>query len=220
MAPSAGFVRSTIGRKVIMAVTGLLLVGFVVEHVLGNLLVFAGPKALNTYAAILKASPAVLWGFRVVLLACVGLHIWSAVSLIRQNRASRPVGYARQEPQVSTRAARMMRLGGFTLLAFLVFHILHFTTGTIQPGYEFSHTDVYANVVSAFQVPWVVLVYLLAMAALLGHLRHGVWSFFQTMGWNHPRLDVVRTRLAMALAYAVWLGFVLIPAAVLGGFVR
>lgn len=220
MAAAPGFTRSTIGRKVLMALTGLVLVLFVVEHALGNLLVFAGPAALNQYAAILKASPPVLWSARLFLLACVALHIWAAVSLTRQNQASRPVAYAKLEPQVATRSARLMRVGGFVILGFIIFHLLHFTVGTIHPGYAFSHTDVYGNVVSAFQVPWVVLVYLVAMVALLGHLRHGVWSFFQTMGWNHPRLDVVRTRLALGVAYAVWLGFTLIPLAIFGGFVR
>lgn len=216
----AGFLRSTIGRKVVMAVTGMLLVGFVVGHVAGNLLVFAGPEALNRWSAFLKSSMPVLWTVRVVLLIAVGLHIWAALSLTRLNRASRPVDYARRETQVATLASRLMRYGGFLLLAFIVFHLLHLTTGAIHPGFTLSETDVYANVTSAFQVPWVALFYILAMVALLAHLSHGIWSFFQTMGWNHPRFNRARRVIATVVALAVSLGFIAIPAAILGGMLR
>ena len=150
-----------------MAVTGLLLVGFVLGHMAGNLLVFKGPEALNGYGAFLKSSALVLWTVRLGLLAAVGLHVWAALTLIRLNQASRPVAYAKRVPQASTRSARLMRVGGILLLVFIVFHLLHFTTGTIHPGYTFSHTDVYGNVVSSFQVPWVALFYIVAMVALL-----------------------------------------------------
>ena len=152
----AGFVHSTIGRKVIMAATGILLVGFLVGHVAGNLLVFAGPGPLNAWSAFLKSSMPVLWTVRVGLLVVAGLHVWAALSLTRLNWASRPVAYARQEPQAATLASRLMRWGGVLLFAFIVFHLLHLTTGTITPGFVLSHTDVYGNVTSAFQVPWVV----------------------------------------------------------------
>jgi succinate dehydrogenase / fumarate reductase cytochrome b subunit len=214
------FFRSTIGRKVVMAVTGLLLVGFVIGHVAGNLLVFLGPEALNAWSAFLKSSMPVLWIVRLVLLTAVGLHIWAALSLTRLARDSRPVGYARREAQVATRASRLMRVGGFLLLAFIVFHLLHLTVGAIHPGFALSETDVYANVTSAFQVPWVALFYIVAMVALLAHLSHGIWSFFQTMGWNHPRFNAARRVLATVVALVVALGFIAIPAAVLGGMLR
>ena len=220
MSAPVDFARSTVGRKVIMAVTGLLLVGFVTGHVAGNLLVFKGPDALNAYGAFLKSSAAVLWTVRLTLLAAVGLHVWAALTLIRLNRDSRPVAYAKQIPQSSTIAARLMRVGGIFLLAFIVFHLLHFTTGTIHPGYAFSHTDVYGNVVSSFQVPWVAFVYILAMVALLGHLSHGIWSFFQTMGWSHLRFNPVWRVFATVLALIVSLGFIAIPSAILGGMLR
>jgi len=220
MSDSAGFFRSTIGRKVVMAVTGLLLVGFVVGHVAGNLLVFAGPEALNAWSAFLKSSRPVLWTVRVGLLAAVGLHIWAALSLTRLAQASRPVAYARREAQVATRASRLMRVGGFLLLAFIVFHLLHLTVGSVHPGFTLSETDVYANVTSAFQVPWVALFYILAMLALLAHLTHGIWSFFQTMGWSHPRFETARRVVATVIALVVSLGFIAIPAAVLGGMLR
>jgi len=142
------------------------------------------------------------------------------VSLTRLNQASRPVGYAKQVPQVSTPAARLMRVGGFLLLAFIVFHLLHLTVGAVHPGFTLSETDVYANVTSAFQVPWVALFYILAMVALLAHLSHGIWSFFQTMGWNHPRFNLARRVVATVVALAVSLGFIAIPAAILGGMLR
>jgi succinate dehydrogenase / fumarate reductase cytochrome b subunit len=212
------FLRSTVGRKVVMAVTGLILVGFVVGHVSGNLLVFTGPEALNAYSAFLKKSLVVLYGTRLVLLAAVGLHIWAAYSLTRLDLASRPVSYSRFDPQVSTLAARTMRWGGVLLLAFIVYHLLHLTVGSVHPG--FSHTDVYGNVITGFRVTWVALFYMVAMVALGAHLYHGVWSFFQTMGWNHPRYNVARRRVATALAVLVALGFIAIPAAVLGGVLR
>ena len=220
MSTPLGFARSTVGRKVIMALTGLLLVGFVTGHAAGNLLVFKGPEALNAYGAFLKSSAAVLWTVRLVLLTAVGLHVWAALTLIRLNQVSRPVVYAKQVPQASTLAARLMRFGGLLLLAFIVFHLLHFTTGTIHPGYTFSPTDVYSNVLSSFQVPWVALFYIVAMVALLAHLSHGIWSFFQTMGWNHPRFNPVRRVVATVVALLVSLGFIAIPAAILGGMLR
>ncbi len=220
MSPPLRFAQSTVGRKVIMALTGLLLVGFVTGHAAGNLLVFKGPDALNAYGAILKSSAVVLWTVRLVLLTAVGLHVWAALTLIRLNQVSRPVAYAKQVPQASTLAARLMRAGGILLLAFIVFHLLHLTTGTIHPGYTFSHTDVYSNVVSSFQVPWVALFYIVAMVALLAHLSHGVWSFFQTMGWNHPRFNTARRVFATVVALIVSLGFIAIPSAILGGMLR
>lgn len=212
------FLHSTVGRKVVMGVTGLILVGFVVGHVSGNLLVFNGPEALNAYSAFLKKSLPVLYGVRVVLLAAVGLHIWAAYSLTRLDLASRPVSYSRFNPQVSTLAARTMRWGGVLLLVFIVYHLLHLTVGSVHPG--FSHTDVYGNVIAGFRVTWVAVFYIVAMLALGAHLYHGVWSFFQTMGWNHPRYNAARRRAATALAVLVALGFIAIPAAVLGGVLR
>lgn len=214
-----GFVRSTIGRKVVMAVTGLLLVGFLAGHVGGNLLVFKGPEALNAWSAFLKSSALVLWSVRVVLLTAVALHVWAAVTLTRQNRASRPVAYAKRDPQTSTLAARLMWVGGLLLLSFIVVHLLHLTTGTIHPGFVFSHTDVYGNVVSSFAVPWLAGFYLLAMLALMAHLTHGLWSFFQTMGWHHPRFETPRRIGATGLALVIALGFIAIVAAVFLGVV-
>jgi succinate dehydrogenase cytochrome b subunit len=201
-----------------MAVTGLILVGFVVGHVSGNLLVFKGPGALNAYSAFLKQSLVVLYGVRLVLLLALGLHVWAAYSLTRLDHGSRPIPYARFEPQVATLAARTMRWGGVLLLGFIVYHLLHLTAGTVHPA--FNPTDVYANVITGFRVTWVAVFYMVAMVALGAHLYHGVWSFFQTMGWNHPRYNTARRRFATALAVLVALGFIAIPAAVLGGVLR
>lgn len=213
------FVGSTVGKKVIMAITGLVMVGFVVAHVAGNLLVFRGARAMNDYAAFLKSTGGLLWIARAVLLASVVLHVWSAVTLTRINAAARPVPYVRVQPRASTIASRTMTIGGLVLAAFIVFHILHFTTGTIQPV-PFSATDVYANMVGAFRIGWVVAVYLVAMVALGLHLFHGFWSSFRTLGASRPSPNPLRRRVATGLAFAVWLGFSIIPIAILAGIVR
>ena len=209
------FYRATIGKKVVMAVTGIILVGWIIGHLLGNLLVFRGPAAINEYAALLKSNVALLWGLRAALLVVVLLHIIAAVQLVRQEAASRPVGYVRQVPQVSTFASRTIRWGGALIAVFVVYHLLHFTTGTLHPS--FSHSDVYGNMLTAFSIPWVAAIYIVAVAALGLHLYHGVWSVFQTLGISHPSMTAVRRRLAIGIAAIVYLGFTAIPVAILFG---
>ncbi|MGH7717368.1 MAG: succinate dehydrogenase cytochrome b subunit [Gemmatimonadaceae bacterium] len=212
------FYRSTIGKKLVMAVTGLIMVGFVVGHVSGNLLVFRGRTALNAYAAFLKDTGALLWLVRGLLLASLLLHVVAAVQLTRRDLQARPVGYGRREAQVSTFASRTIRWGGVALLLFIVYHLLHFTTGTLHPS--FSRTDVYHNMVAAFQVWWVSAIYVAAMIALGLHLYHGGWAAVRTLGFSKPGENPLRHRVAAVLAVAVWLGFTVIPVAVLAGLVR
>lgn len=211
------FYRSTIGKKVVMAVTGVVLVGYVVVHVLGNLLVFRGPEAINAYAELLKSSALVLWSVRAILLTSFVLHVHSAWSLTRLGLAARPEGYQRLVRQSSTWSARSMRVGGVILLVFVVFHLLHFTTGTVHPA--FSPLDVYNNVLIGFGVPWVVGFYLVAMIALGLHLHHGIWSAFQTLGLNHPHLNPARRAFATVVAILVAAGFISIPLAVAFGLI-
>jgi succinate dehydrogenase / fumarate reductase cytochrome b subunit len=206
------FYRSTVGRKIVMAVTGVILVVFVTGHMTGNLLAFEGSDAINSYSRFLHSTGELLWAVRAVLLVAVVLHIHSAYTLTRAARAARPDGYAERTPQVTTLPARSMRWGGVVLLVFVAFHLLHFTTGTLHPF--FVPGDVYANLVVGFSVPAVVVFYLVAMAALALHLHHGVSSLFQTLGANHPHLNPGRRRLATFLAVVVPIGFAAIPVAV------
>lgn len=219
MLNAGSLLQTTVGKKVVMAVTGLVLVAFVVGHVAGNLLVFAGADELNAYARFLKSNLEVLWGVRLVLLSSVVLHVWSALGLTRASREARPVAYARKEPQASTFAAGTIRIGGVLLLCFVVFHLLHLTTGTIEPA-PFSESDVYRNVVGSFAVPWVTGLYLVAMAALGLHLYHGAWAAFRTLGLRAPSETPMKRSVAAVVAIAVWLGFSSIPLAVLAGLVR
>lgn len=212
------FYRSTIGKKIVMALTGIILVGFVTGHMAGNLLVYKGPEALNAYGELLKSSGPILWAVRLVLLASVGLHILAAWSLTRLNWAARPAGYERQTKQVSTFSALSLRIGGVVLVFFIVFHLLHFTVGTVHPA--FSPTDAYNNEMIGFSVPAVAAFYLVAMVALGLHLHHGIWSLFQTLGWNHPHVNPARRWFATVLAVVVSLGFASIPLAVAFGLVQ
>lgn len=203
-----------------MAVTGVILIGFVVGHVTGNLLMFRGPAAMNQYAATLKGLGALLWAVRLGLLAAAVLHVTAAVQLWRQARLARPVGYGDRDPQVSTLASRTIRAGGVLLLVFIVVHVLHSTTGTIRPAGTFSHTDVYGNVVAGFRIWWVSLFYILAMVALFYHLYHGAWSSMRTLGLNRPSGNPLHRRAAIVIAALVFLGFTSIPVAVLAGWLR
>lgn len=218
--------RSTIGKKMIMAVTGLVLVVFVIGHMAGNLQQFLGPGRMNAYAAFLKSTGELLWIARLGLIAATVLHVLMAYQLTMIKRAARPIDYAKREPQVSTVASRTMRWGGVLLLIFIVFHILHFTTETIDPSGSRGmidlrgDKDVYGNIVASFRIWWVTAFYLIAMVFLGLHLYHGAWSSIRTLGYAKTAVNPLRRRLALAVAVIVWLGFTLVPLGVVAGFIR
>lgn len=213
-----GFFGSSVGRKMVMAVTGVILFGFVVGHMLGNLQIYLGPEKINHYAALLKSTGGMLWAVRLGLLVAVGLHIWAATMLTLTSWSARPQGYRVVESRGSTYASRTMRWGGPILGFFIVYHLLHLTVGSAHPG--FSHEDVFANVVRGFSVWWVSAAYIVAMLALGLHLYHGAWSMFQTVGLNHPRYDPLIRVFATVFAVAIVVGNISIPVAVLSGVVH
>ena len=214
-----GLWDTSVGKKAVMAATGLIMVAYLITHVLANLLVFQGPAKINAYSRFLHGTGGALWAARLVLLAAVVLHIVAAVQLTRRRQAARPVGYAAErQPQVSTLASRTIRWGGGLILVFLVFHILHFTIGTVHGS--FVEGDPYHNVAAGFGNPFVVLFYELAMAAVGLHLYHGVWSSGRTLGVSAPSPHPLRRQLALALSVIVWAGFTVIPIAVYAGAIR
>lgn len=211
---TSSFFASTVGKKIVMAVSGLIMVGFVILHMAGNLQVFEGADRLNTYSAFLHG-PAneALWILRVILIVSLVAHVISAYQLTMIDRAARPVPYVKRELQVATVASRTMRIGGVVLLVFIVLHVLHFTTLTLQPA-PLVEGDVYANVITSFRIWWVTLLYVIAMIALALHLYHGAWSSVRTLGIERGRLDPFRRPVAIALAIIIWAGFTLVPVAV------
>ena len=214
------FWSSTVGKKIVMAVSGLIMVGFVILHMAGNLQLFEGSERLNTYSAFLHG-PAneVLWIVRVVLLIAVIAHVVAAYQLTVLDRAARPVPYAKRELQAATIGSRTMRVGGIVLAVFIVLHVMHFTTLTLQPA-PLTVGDVYGNVIASFQIWWVTVLYVLAMIALGLHLYHGAWSSVRTLGFERGRLDPFHRPVAIALALIVWAGFTLVPVAVYFHLVR
>ena len=213
------FWRSSVGKKVVMAITGLIMLLYLITHVLANLLVFQGPTRINAYSAFLHGTGGALWVARLVLLAALVLHVIAAVQLAGRRQEARPIGYAAgREPQVSTFAARTIRWGGALILAFLIYHILHFTVGSAHP--DFVEGDPYHNVTTGFRNPIVVIVYLVAMAAVGLHLYHGVWSSGRSLGISPPSPTPLRRTVAVVLAVMIWLGFTVIPIAVYAGVVR
>ena len=217
-----------VGKKVVMAVTGLVLVGFVIAHMLGNLKIFLGAEAIDAYAVFLRTMgepmfpySALLWVVRVVLLVCVALHITAAVQLTRMNWTARPHSYDTKKSIATTYAARTMRWSGVILALFIVYHLLHLTAGAVgfRPG-QFHDLSVYHNVVAGFSVWYVALFYILAMACLCLHLDHGIWSMLQTLGWNNARTTWAHQILSRGVALVVFIGFISVPVAVLGGWLR
>jgi succinate dehydrogenase cytochrome b subunit len=216
------FLRSTLGLKIVMAVTGLILFGFVIAHMIGNLQVYLGPEAMDAYAAFLRSMlhGTGLWIARSVLLVAVALHIWSAWRLTLINRAARPVGYREVQRRESTYASRTMRWSGVILLLFIIYHLMHFTFGVRALHPQFVHGEVFHNFVTGFRNPVASAVYIVAMLALGLHLYHGAWSFMQTLGLSHPRYDHLRYAVALFLTIVVVAGNLSFPLAVLTGFLH
>jgi succinate dehydrogenase / fumarate reductase, cytochrome b subunit len=222
--------RSAVGKKAVMAVTGIILFGFVLIHMIGNLKLYEpgelnGQRYLDAYGYFLRhvgepALPAygALWIARVVLLAAVVLHIWAAWQVTRMSRAARPQGYSFRNKVHTSYASRTLRWGGVIILLFVIYHLLHFTTGTVHP--DFQEGKVFHNMVTGFRVWYVSLFYIVAQIALGLHLYHGLWSLFQSLGWNHPRFNRWRNGFAHAFAWIVTLGNISFPLAVLTGLVR
>ena len=218
-APS--FWQSTNGKKAVMAVTGAILFLFVIGHLLGNLQIFDSRERLNAYSHFLKSLGELLWLVRGVLIVCVVLHIVATVQLALRNRKARPVGYKVKKSVASNYADRTMYWSGPIILAFVIFHLLEFTAGTLHPGAPaFSDQDVFYNVVAGFSVWWVSAWYILSMILLGFHLRHGIWSMFQSLGMNHPRHTPILKQAALWIAILITAGYISIPVSVLAGWVR
>lgn len=235
--------QSAVGKKAVMAVSGIILFGFIVLHLIGNLKLYEpgyyqgglcnaglpcqsnGAHYLDAYGYFLRhvgepALPAegALWIVRTVLVIAVLLHMWSAWQLTLTARAARPRDYAVSAKRHTPYASRTMRWGGIIILLFIVYHLLDFTAGALNPGFQ--EGAVHRNVVASFSVWYVALFYIVAQLALGLHLYHGLWSLFQSLGWNHPRFNHWRSGFAHAFAWIITLGNISFPLAVLTGLVR
>ena len=211
---------SSIGRKWIVALTGIVLVLFVIGHLLGNLSIFLGPDAMNAYAAFLKSTGELLWVVRIVLLTCVVLHIWFTITLWHENKRARPQKYAVKNELGTTVYARLMRISGLTVLAFVIYHLAQFTWQSFNPEYKTwldpqGRHDVYRMVVTAFSCPLVSGFYLLAIGLLGMHLSHGIASLFQTLGITTEKMRPLFEKGGLIVACVIFLGFASIPTAVL-----
>lgn len=211
------FWNTTVGKKAVMAVSGVVLAGFVAVHLLGNLQIFMGPDQFNGYARALKRLPELLWSVRILLLVMVLLHIWSSIQLAVIKSEARPQGYVKHSVAGSSYASRTMYMSGPIIAAFVVYHLMEFTFGV--GGTPYDPFDAYGNVIAGFRSIPVAAFYILAMALLCLHLRHGLWSLLQTLGFHHPRYSPRIKALAATVALLIFLGFVSIPVAVLTRFI-
>ena len=221
-AKSSSFFSSTLGKKLVMAASGLVLYGFVIAHMAGNLQVYLGPRAMNEYAESLRQvlHGAGLWIARGVLLLAALAHVWAATSLTLESWAARPVGYRKKQRRESTYASRTMALSGPILLFFVLYHLAHFTWGLPQLHPNFIPGDAYHNFVVGFQSRPAAAFYVVAMLFLGLHLYHGAWSMLQTLGLSHPRWNSLRFLLSALVTAAVVLGNISFPLAVLAGIIR
>ena len=222
------YLESSVGAKHIMAITGLGLALFVLVHMLGNLQIFLGRDAINSYADSLQANQALVWTARMGLLGMVVVHIGAALRLTALNKAARPVKYQVFKPSATPFYSRVMPMSGLILFAFIVYHLLHFTTGTIMAESHDSwevidkasgvaRHDVYTMVVLGFQNVAVALSYIVAMALLCMHLAHGVSSFFQSLGLNHPKYRGFIDKVGPVYALIIFVGNCSMPIAVMAG---
>ncbi len=221
-----GLTRSTIGKKVIMAVTGLIWVGFVFFHMYGNLKVFLGLEYFNEYAEGLRTIGAPIFGHlhlltvaRLGLIVAVVLHVWAAVSLTRAAQVARPQRYSTWKATQATFSSMTMRYGGLAILLFLIYHLMHFTWGTPMINNAFVSGDPYTNVYNGFQYGLVVLIYLLGVTALGLHLYHGTWSMFQTLGLNNRTYTRMIRVIALLLSLVISVGFAIVPLSIFFKFI-
>jgi succinate dehydrogenase / fumarate reductase cytochrome b subunit len=219
---------SSIGKKFIMAGTGLLLFVFVVLHLAGNLQVFLGAESINRYGNFLQSNLELIWPARIGLLVIVFLHIWSAIKLSAENRAARPQAYARHEVVAASYASRTMLMSGIIIFAFIIYHLLHFTVQV--PGINFTgrnfetlrdakgQHDVFAMLILGFKNPWVAGFYVFSMFLLCLHLSHGLSAMFQSLGWKSPAYAPMINCFARAAAWLIFVGYISIPIAVQLGY--
>jgi len=222
------FTRSNIGLKILMAVTGVVMFGYLIGHVTGNMLIFKGAAAINAYSHFLHDSKGLLWGTRLLLLASVVVHIWATVRFLSLRNEARPVAYSLKVPHGTTFAARTMFWSGPVIALFIVYHILHLTTGTLHKTFHSSVdpvskevvVDVYQNLIDGFSNPLASGIYIVAMLAIGLHLSHGIWSMLQTVGVNRPNWEPSLKKLAILSAVVICGGFIAVPVAVLFGLVK
>ncbi len=210
--------QSSVGRTVLMAVTGAVLFGYVLVHMLGNLQIYLGPTKLNGYAIALKSSPGLLWTVRVVLLVSVIVHATAGITLYLAKRQARPIAYAKRANIQASFASRTMLWSGIVILVFVGYHLLHLTTGTVHP--QFREGDVYENVVTGFRVIPASIAYVISMVGLGFHLQHGLYSMFGSVGVTHPRYVQGLKRFAVVAAVLIALANISMPIAVLTGLVQ
>lgn len=221
------FLSSSIGLKIVMALSGLGLFGFVIAHMLGNLQVFMGADKFNAYAAMMQGNP-LLWPARIGLLGMVGAHIASAATLVMRSNKARPVGYKQHTWLSGSYAVRTMRYGGVLLLAFIVYHLLHLTLGSAHASFQHCMSDgkggltcfAFQNLVSGLSNPAVAAAYIVAQVALGLHLAHGVWSLCRTLGLGNPRYDGPARTAAMFFGALITAGNCSIAIAILSGVVH
>lgn len=219
------YFRSAIGTKQIMALTGIGLVLFAIIHMLGHLIMFKGADAYNAYAANLQGMGALKWIARGGLLVAATLHIAAAIRTYALSRAARPSPYVRYQARRSTIASRTMRLTGMALFMFIVFHLLHFTFGAVQPeAYgnmdALNRHDAYGMFVAGFQNPILFVIYMLAIGLFSSHLAHGASSWLQTLGVRHPKYDPVIAMVGPATGIILFIGYMAPPVAVLAGYIK
>jgi succinate dehydrogenase / fumarate reductase cytochrome b subunit len=216
---SVRFYQTTVYKKAIMAVTGMILFGFVIGHMAGNLQIFEGREKLDAYGHFLHSVPELLWGARIILLVAITLHIISTIQLVKIKSDARPVQYVKKDNSHSSYASRTMYWSGPIVGAFIVYHILHLTLGVAQPS-VYVEGAVYDNVVYGFQNYAISGFYILSMALLCLHLYHGAWSMFQSVGISHPRYTPLLRKFAALMAVVIFIGNVSIPVSVMLGIVK
>jgi succinate dehydrogenase / fumarate reductase, cytochrome b subunit len=215
---------SSVGKKIIMAVTGVGLFAFVVQHMLAHLIMFGGQDAYNTYVETMQGL-AIKWPARGALLAGVLLHIWAAVSLSAANKKARPANYVENKNTGASLSSRTMLVTGLILAGFIVYHVLHFTIGVTHPD-DFALTDatgrhdVYTSMIRAFSSPLLTFFYIGSMALLCMHLSHGVAAFFRSLGLMNGRWRKAEEQFALMSAGLVFIGFSTVPLAIIAGFIR